>query len=138
MTFTRKTVPLIATYEIEGEDVRRVNSVQDLGVQFDPKLLFTSHVENVVAKARKKLGIMRWISRDFQNANTLMCLYTALVSSHLKYASVIWNRDRLCTSVMLKGIQRKFVKYSMRRFIPGSEDSSYRELCLAIDLENLE
>ncbi|XP_022196763.2 uncharacterized protein LOC111054107 [Nilaparvata lugens] len=137
MTSTRKTVPLIATYKIDEEDVRRVNSVQDLGVQFDPKLLFSSHVENVVAKARKKLGIMRWILRDLQNANTLMCFYTALVKSHLEYASVIWNRDGLCTSVMLEGIQRKFVKYSMRRFITGSEDLSYRELCLAIDLENL-
>ena len=71
---------------------------KDLGVVFDKDLKFTSHVNQIVMKANRVLGIIKctFASRD---ANTIRLLYVTLVRPILDYASTVWNPHLMKKSV---------------------------------------
>ena len=76
--------------EIEANMISMVVEEKDLGVVFDKDLKFTSHVNQIVMKANRVLGIIKrtFASRD---ANTIRLLYVTLVRPILDYASTVWN-----------------------------------------------
>ena len=76
--------------ENEANMISMVVEEKDLGVVFDKDLKFTSHVNQIVMKANRVLGIIKrtFASRD---ANTIRLLYVTLVRPILGYASTVWN-----------------------------------------------
>ena len=69
--------------------LERVNEEKDLGVTFDARLSFESHISEKVNKANRMMGIIR---RTYINLNchNFKLLYKALVRSHLEYANSVW------------------------------------------------
>ena len=63
---------------------------RDLGVMIDNKLKFSTHVDTVVAKANKLLGVLRR-TMTYLDINTLSLLYKSLFRPHLEYANVAWQ-----------------------------------------------
>ena len=51
-------------YDIENFFLDTVDHEKDLGVTFDNRLRFTMHINNIIAKANSRLGIIR---RNFTN-----------------------------------------------------------------------
>ena len=51
------------TYNIDGVPLEHVESYKDLGVLFDPFLLFDQHISKIVSKAYSMLGV---IQRNFR------------------------------------------------------------------------
>ena len=76
-------------YCIDNINLDRVDSFKDLGVVFDTKLNFRTHIDEKVNKAYQMLGILK---RNFihLDADSFLLLYKALVRSHLEYANIIW------------------------------------------------
>ena len=80
----------------------------------DTKLTFASHVNNVVSRANRSLGLL---FRSFQtstsgskfNRNALMCAYVSNVRSILEYGSVIWAGAAETHTVRIYRIQHKFL-----------------------------
>ena len=58
MTFTKKVAPVHFDYNIDGTLLTKPEVVRDLGVVFDSKLSFASHIESVTASAFKFLGFV--------------------------------------------------------------------------------
>lgn len=132
---SRKTNTLIHTFTIDGIEVRTVNSVRDLGILFDEKLYFNDHINHVVGRARRDLGLVLWMSRHFADASTCVLLYKSLVRSHLEYASVAWNSERACTSSLVEGVQNRFLnwlRYRFPKFANRGKDDIRRELDLPL------
>jgi hypothetical protein len=53
------------------------------------KMLFSEHVDVMVAKAFAMLGFIRGLSLEFRDPHTLNSLYTSLVRPKLEYASCV-------------------------------------------------
>ena len=62
---------------------------KDLGVIFDEKLLFRTHISKKSAIANRNLGLI-FKSFTYLNKEMFKCLYKALVQPHLEYATQVW------------------------------------------------
>ncbi|XP_039293169.1 uncharacterized protein LOC120353439 [Nilaparvata lugens] len=140
MTLTRKTNPLFHAYMIDGIQLKRENTVVDLGVTCDSKLLFNEHVDKTVRKARRQLGMINWITKEFKAQRSFCLLYCTLVRSVLEYASVIWQRERITSTQRIKAVQRKFVRMLCGRCFPMFQglQFQYREACNSANLKSLQ
>ena len=63
-----------------------------LGVTFDPTLTFSTHVENVVRRAKERLSIMKALAGTTwgQQKESLITTYKATIRSLFTYAAPIW------------------------------------------------
>jgi hypothetical protein len=98
-------------YTLSLNLLNRPETVKDLGVIFDRKLSFTSHIDHVVSDSMKQLGFLIRNSRDFQSSRTLTMLFNAFVRSKLHYACIIWQPHHNIQAAKLEQIIRKFLKY---------------------------
>lgn len=108
--FTRKTSSCVRTdYFIDSHKVQEVDELRDLGVIFDKKVTFVSHVDNVVGRASKMLGFVLRNTKGFKNSATKVILYNSLVRSVLEYCSVVWRPHYATHSLRLERVQKRFL-----------------------------
>jgi hypothetical protein len=88
---TRKTNILSYEHQLCRSTIPRTSSIKDLGVFFDSKLHFHSHVDYVFSECMKLLCLIRSITYRCCSLECLYILYFTLVRSRLEYASVVWN-----------------------------------------------
>ena len=65
-----------------------VETAKYLGVTFDNRLSFEKHVNNLVKKLSKAVGILYKV-KNFLNSQALLQLYYAIFHSHLQYGLII-------------------------------------------------
>lgn len=111
ITYTRKRAALVTTYILSGQTLPRCDTIRDLGVYQDSKLVFDTHIDIIIKKASKLLGFIMRLSKCFNNAKTLKILYCTFVRSQLEYASQIWNPRYHKYIDRIENIQRRFIKY---------------------------
>ena len=116
VSFSRKTNVSIFPYRLCSQVIRKEQVVRDLGVLLDSKLYMTGHVESIISKARRNLGLLKWVCRPFQSIRTCTVLFKALVRCHLEYATVTWNRARLNTSNSIEVVQNMFLSWLRTKF----------------------
>ena len=78
---------------ILGEPIERVYSFKYLGVLLDEFLSFNEHIDYLLNKANKKLGILRKV-RKCLNKSLSLTLYKSLVLPHFDYCDIVY----MCTS----------------------------------------
>lgn len=111
ITFTRKRQKLDFPYTLDNRTLARTNTVKDLGVIFDSKMLMSDHITAMVAKAYKNLGFVLRVSRPFSDPLCIKVLYFSYVRSALEYCSNIWNPNYVTYSRDIEQIQSKFIKF---------------------------
>ena len=111
--------------------ISTVTEERDLGIVFDGDLKFTLHVNQIVMKANRVLGIVKhtFASRDTQ---TVRLLYATLVRPILDYSSTVWNPYLMKNIRKLEAIQRKATK-----LIPSFYNMSYSERLQKLNLPSL-
>lgn len=111
ISFTRKKYPIQYTYKINNQTINKTNSIRDLGVQLDSKLLMSDHTNIIVSKAYSMLGFVFRICRPFTSIPCLKSIYFAYIRNILEYASCVWcpRYNKYIDSI--ESIQKKFVKY---------------------------
>ena len=74
----------------EEDQLDGIEEDNDLGVLFNASLKFGSHINKIVHKANRLLGL---IKRTFcyLEPQMLRLLYITLIRQHLDYAWVVWN-----------------------------------------------
>ena len=72
-------------------ELEEVNEFSDLGIATDQHLSWNLHIDKVVAKANRMLGLVERTCRDFHDRKTLRTLYCVLVRSNLEHFSLIWS-----------------------------------------------
>ena len=105
--------------EKEKQKLDPCEEEKDLGITFDPKLNFDSHISNITKKANQMLGIIKR-TFTFIDKHTFLKLYKALVRSHLEYGNVIWSPIFKRQSVQIESIQRRATK-----LVPECRDMTY-------------
>jgi hypothetical protein len=111
-----------ATYLIEDLSTNCRNVLEksecerDLGVNVSYDLKWRTHINSIVAKANKVLGMLvkTFTSRD---SELWKMLYVSLVRPHLEFASSVWSPSLVGDIEVLERVQRRATKIptSMRR-----------------------
>ena len=109
----------------------RTELEKDLGINIDPALKFSQHIETQVNKANKILGLIRR-SYEHLDKDSFRLLFTSLVRPHLEYCNVVWaprlEKDKkIVESVLRRG----------SKMIPGMKDMSYEERLRSLNLPSM-
>ena len=98
MIFSRSRTfdPPFPRLVVDGCELEDVDEVSILGVLFDKKLSFESHLRKVVAGASQKLGIMRRAWRVFEDREILLTCFRSFVLPLLEYCSPVWRSSADC------------------------------------------
>jgi len=123
-------------YIMKGQDdkdfvISECESEKDLGVTFDPQLKFDVHIQTIVNKANRMVGLIRR-AFSFLNRDVLVQLYKTLVRPHLEYGNVIWYPHLKYQSVDIENVQRRATK-----LIPELSHLTYGERLKVLHLPSL-
>lgn len=104
---------------------------KDLGIQVDPKLQFSQHIQAQVAKANRILGLIR---RTFTYIDCPMMklLFASLVRPHLEYLVSVWNPLWIKDQIAIESVLRRAT-----RVIPGMKELTYEERLKKINLPSM-
>lgn len=111
MTFSTKNNTIHANYYINDNQILRVYSARDLGVIFDSKLSFASHIEYVTNKAHTILAFVKRHCYKTFNSDIAKMLYYALVRSIIEFANMVWSPHQAKYISALESIQKQLVKF---------------------------
>lgn len=123
LSFTLRRNRVTGSYVLGGEQLERVSEMRDLGVVLDEKLTFAGHIDCIVRKANRALGLL---IRSFQtgrrgrsyyrcDSKAIIISYCANVRSILEYGSVIWGGAADTHLRRLEHIQHKFLTWLCAR-----------------------
>ena len=96
----KKTVQITHLFFFNESIVPKVNEQKHLGLILDSKLSFERHVNEKIMKAKKGIGIIKYLSK-FLPIKTLDQMYKALVRSHLDYCDTIFHMPALNSQINL-------------------------------------
>ena len=123
-------------YEMGGEGKRHVLQTtmaeKDLGVVIDPLLTFEKHIEEVVKKANKLVGMLSRVITN-KDKEIMVPLFKSLVRPVLEYGNVVWSPSLKKHIQLIENVQRRFTKR-----IKGFKDMEYEERLKSLHLPSLE
>lgn len=102
-------------YQLRNEPLERVYQFKDLGVIVTSNLSWKPHVQCIVSKANRLLGLIRRTLGPLAPLKSKLLLYLSLVRSTLMYASVVWKPDK-GDLVLLEGVQRRASKFILNDY----------------------
>ena len=121
-----------------GVTVKRVTEHQHLGLTLDSKVTFGQHISEKLAKARKGIGVIKYLSR-YVPIKTLDQIYKMYVRPHLDFCDIIYHTPEI-ESLFSSSIRLSFwmdqierVQYQAALAITGTwkgtnRDKIYEEL----------
>ena len=107
MKMTRKKQRFTSTFFRNNTELEEVDEFMDLGVITENHLRWNSHVNCVVVKANRMLGLIKRTCKGLNDLKTLRTLYCSLVRSNLEYCSVVWSPNSRKNIDKLEGVQRR-------------------------------
>jgi hypothetical protein len=111
--------------------LENVSSERDLGVLIDSNLSFDLHIQEVVKKANRILGLIKH-SFKYLDFATFKILYKAMVRSHLEYAQTVWSPHKQYNIEALEKVQKRAT-----RLIPSLRQLSYEQRLVKLNLPTL-
>ncbi len=64
MQISRKNTPAQTNYNINGHIIEQVTNLKDLGVVVSKDLSWSQHINSIVSKANKTLGLIKCICKE--------------------------------------------------------------------------
>ena len=101
-------------YQVSGTELRNVSNYKDLGVIMASDLTWTKHVEELVHKANKVLGLLKRTVRN-KNMKNFTILYKTLVRPILEYASPVWSPHLAKDIREVEKVQRRASPIALRQ-----------------------
>ena len=87
----RKYSQTFPQYELDGHRLECLPQVKDLGVIVSSDLTWSKHIEVIVAKANKTLGLIKRLLKDTSDLKVRKILYCTLVRPILEYACTLYT-----------------------------------------------
>ena len=101
---------------------------QDLGVLFTSNLRFGGHINQIVHKANRLIGLIKQ-TFNYLDPPMLRALYVGLVRPHLDYALVVWSPNQLGDIRTIENVQRRAT-----RIIPSFRTMTYYDRFVSLNL----
>ena len=112
--------------------VMKVDEHKHLGIILDSKLSFSAHIKAAISKARKGVGLLKYLSK-YLPRHTLNELFKLYVRPHLEYGDVIFHIPaKVCEfsgNTILPSLMEKLesVQYSAALAVTGTWRGTSRE-----------
>ena len=91
---TKEKVPIDFTYTINNRPVHRVQSMKDLDVSITSDLSWNSHINTLVSKCNRMMGMIKRSVGYKAPINVTSYLYSTLVRSSLEHCSTAFESIR--------------------------------------------
>ena len=99
-----------SSYYINSQRIISANQCKDLGITFTSNLSWSLHIDIIISKTYKILGLIR---RTF-HTNCIITkkkLFLSLVRSQIMYCSQLWRPSLIKDISSLERVQRRATKY---------------------------
>jgi len=147
---TLKRKPVLNTYKIKGDALEKVSSIRDLGVWLYHKLTFADHIDKIVCRANRMLGLMirsLQVGHPFGGARSrtrlkpkpepILAAYSANIRSILEYGCIIWGGAAKTHLERLDKIQHKFLIWLASISFRQSQTLNYDQLLALFKIPSL-
>ena len=94
---------------INNMKIEHVRTVKFLGIFLDEEMKWKSHVNHIISKISKNIGIMSKL-RDCLPQHILLLLYNTLVLPHLNYCIILWGKCNMYLLERLHKLQKRAVR----------------------------
>jgi len=110
--FTLSPKQKAGTIRLGNTPLKEDEEATYLGVTFDKKMTWKSHITKAEMKARRKLAILRKLAGTTWGANekTLKTVYQGSVRPHLEYGSTAWSTCAKTTQQALDKVQNQALR----------------------------
>ena len=92
--------------QINGISIEKVQSYPQLGLILNEKMNWDAHIDNIISKANKKIGLI-WRLSNHVPRFAVEIIYTTYIRPQLEYCAVIYNNCTKETSNRLESCQRR-------------------------------
>ena len=139
ISITRKRKPIVYDYTLFGQKMEHVSEILDLGVNITNSVCFNFHIDKIIAKANKTLGMIRRVTDHAFGSSIRRDLYISLVRSQLEYCSQVWSPYTKRNVCRIESVQRRGTKFILNDYTSSYENRlieckllplSYRRECL--------
>ena len=139
MLFSRSSKTIAFDFSLNYVVLKRVNVIRDLGVLLDSTLLYRDHIDSIVYRTNKVLGMICAMAKDIRDPLCLKALYCSLVRPILEYASVVWSPINAASFLRVERVQRNFTRIAVRQFLGRTHTPvpPYPVRCRLLDLQSL-
>lgn len=139
MVFSRSRNSVKYPYKMGDTLLAGLTVVRDLGVNLDGMLHYRDHIEAMLCKANRMLGLVIRMSGDLEDLSCVVTLFKSCVRSVLEYGATIWSPFYEIHKHRIESVQTKFLRYlryrlQQRRYT--LDISAIRELFGLSMLEN--
>jgi len=139
ISFNRTNFHVENDYVMGGETLKRDFVIRDLGVIFDHKLNFKSHIDKVTSSGYSILGFVKRRAKEFNDPYVTKRMYVALVQSTLEYANVVWSPYRQIDINRIESVQKQFLLFALKPLgFTGYVLPPYVNRLLLLDMTTLE
>ncbi|XP_044766795.1 uncharacterized protein LOC123322831 [Coccinella septempunctata] len=114
---------------MNGNPIPSKDTVKFLGLTFDRKLNWKSHIEQLKNRCRRSLDIIKELSHTKWGAEPkkLLILYRALVMSRLDYGSIVYSSARKTVLSKLDSVHNMGIRLCIGAFKTSPSQSLYCE-----------
>lgn len=118
MLFSKRKSNAQPSLTLAGSSLRFVSESRFLGVTFDNRLEWKSHLLQLKTTCRRIIDLMKVLAHHYWGAdtNTLLTLYRTLIRSKLDYGCVVYNTARKKLLGMLDTIQYAALRVALGAF----------------------
>ena len=114
MTITKKIQPLTSSFYLENSELEGVEEFKDLGIITNHHLSWNPHIDYVVSKVYRMLGLIKRTCKGLDDPKALRTLYFSLVRSNLEYSLVVWSPYTKRNTDKLERVQRRATKLILK------------------------
>ncbi len=110
--FSKKRTNPTIDLKLCGQHLKQVDSIRYLGVWFDVKLNFKTHIQKMIDKCKKGINILKCLAGFSWGASvmSLKRIYTALIRSVLDYGSIVYSSTTKTLMQELDRVQAKALR----------------------------
>jgi Reverse transcriptase (RNA-dependent DNA polymerase)/Endonuclease/Exonuclease/phosphatase family len=109
--FSRSSNTISIPFTVNGQVIVEAQSFTDLGVHFDRRLDFRSHIIQSTLSSYRILGFVLRTSRLLTHPSSIRLLYGAFVLSKLEYCSVVWSPHSAFHTNHIEKVQKAYLRF---------------------------
>ena len=118
-------------YNMNGQELSNSLCEKDLGVLFDKSLKFDQHINSIINKANRNLGIVRK-TFEYMDKSIFCFIFKGIIRPHLEFAAPVWSPHLDKHIDTIENVQRRAT-----RLVPGLAKYEYSERLKILKLPTL-
>ena len=109
MYISNRGTDLLGPCALQGSSLDKIDETKNLGVFFNSRLTFSTHISFIVAKAKSRSFLLfkNFTSCDLK---ALILAFTSYIINILDYCSPVWSPHSLEDIKQVESVQRSFTK----------------------------